>query len=157
MVQVAVTVDAVRHAGLRDMWALILKEKIPEEYAPVGRYLPIWISPPQADIVIGELLQRPDKSGAPDVFLAGIGTTESGVKSTTIHLEDETFYAKLQFSHQGEVGEVECPIAVAIALAFKAGASIFVDETTWDKAALTINWEWRIGVGKLVPATGKAQ
>jgi bifunctional DNase/RNase len=157
MVQVAVTIDVVRHAGLRDVWALILREKRPEEYSAVGCYLPIWTSPPQADIIIGELLERPDKSGAPDVFLAGINTTESAVKSATIHLEGETFYPKLQFSHYGEIQEVECPIGVAVALAFRARASILVDEPTWDKDALTINREWRIGAGKLVSGTGKTQ
>jgi bifunctional DNase/RNase len=157
MVQVAVTIDAVRQAGLRDLWALILREKVSEECPAVARYLPIWISQPQADIITGELIQRPNKSRAPDDFLAGINTTESGVKSTTIHLKDETFYATLQFSHHGAIQEVECPIAVAVALAFKARASILVGECTWDKAALTVNPEWRIGVGRLVPATDKAQ
>jgi bifunctional DNase/RNase len=157
MVQVAVTVDAVRRAGLRDEWTLILREKIPEEYPRAVRYLPIWISPSHADIITGELVQRPDKSRAPDVFLDGIDTTESGVRSAIIHLKDGTFYATLQFSHQEEIQEIECPIGVAVALAFRARASILVDEPTWEEAALTINREWRIGAGKLVSGTGKTQ
>ena len=156
MAQVSVTIDAVRRGTLRDVWTLLLKEKVAEGYPSIGLYfLPIWISPSQADIIIGELLQRPDKSTTPDIFLASINATESKIECATIHLEGETFYARLQLSHHDEVREVKCPIAVAVALASRAGASILVDEATWDKAALTINRDWTLGVGDAVPATGK--
>jgi bifunctional DNase/RNase len=155
MAQVAVTIDAVRRGTLRDAWALILKERVAEEYPAIERYLPIWISPPQADIIIGELLQRPDKSTTPDVFSASINATEFEIECVTIHLGGETFYAWLQLCHYDEVREVKCPIAVAVALASRTGASILVNEATWDKAALTVNRDWTLGVGDLVPTTGK--
>jgi len=157
MAQVAVTIDAIRHGTLRDVWALILKEKVAEEYPAIERYLPIWISPPQADIIIGELLQRPDKSRAPDIFLASINATESEIECVTIHIEGETYYARVQLCHRDEVRKVKCPIAVAVNFASRTGASILVDEATWDKAALTINRDWTLSVGDLVPATGKTE
>jgi bifunctional DNase/RNase len=144
MVPVAVTIDAVRYGETRDVWALILKERVAEQYPSIESYLPIWIRRPQADIIQGELQQRPDKSTAPDVFLTNINATESEIECVTIHLEGETFYARLQLSHRDEVRQVKCPIGVAVALAYEAEAPIFVDEATWDKAALTVHRDYAL-------------
>jgi len=148
MAQVEVTIDSLRHGVPRDLWSVILKEKVAEKYPPTERFLPIWISPSQADIIAGELQERPGKSTTPSAFLSSINAAHSEIKCVVIHLDGDTFYAKLLFRH--EPFEVGCLIGIALALAYRAGAPILVDETTWEKAALTVHWVWPWGAADAV-------
>ncbi len=133
--QIEVTIDAIRHGVPRNIWIVVLKEKAAD------RFLPIQVSEAQADILTGELQERPDKSVEPDQFLAKSGAAGSDIEGVSIHLENDTFYAKLLL----EPYEVGCPIGVALALAARTKTPILVDETTWEKTALTVNWDWSWG------------
>ncbi len=86
MAQVAATIDAVRVGATPDVWVLILKHTVKEQYPSIQCYLPIWISQPQAHIITGELVHVPEQSTAPDAFLANINATESKIECVTIHL-----------------------------------------------------------------------
>jgi len=136
MTWVEMTIDSVRRNLMSDYWTVILKERNAE------RYLPICVGPAQADIIKGELV-GPTKSPAPDLFLAGINASDSKVECAAItHLEDNIFYARLSLSRQAESYEVNCPTAMALALAARgADPPIFVDEEILDKAALTLTWQ----------------
>ncbi len=118
MVQVEVTIDSVRRGMPTNVWAVILKEK------GADRYLPIWVSQSQADILTGELQERPDKSIDPDRFLANIAAA-ADIKCVGIYLGNDAFYAKLLLSHHNEPYEVRCPISVALALATRTKTPIF--------------------------------
>ncbi len=144
MAQVEVTIDAVRRGMPTNVWVVILKEK------GADRYLPIWVSQSQADILTGEPLERPDKSTDPDLFLGSIKAADSDIKCVRIHLENDTFYAKLLLSHHDEPYEVRCPIGVALALAARTKTPILVDKTTWEKTALTVNRDWIWGAADAV-------
>jgi len=84
-----------------------------------------------------QLQGRPDKSIDLDLFLANINAAGSDVKCVTIHLENNTFYAKVLLSHHDKPYEVKCPIGRALTLACRADAPILVDEALFDKAGVT--------------------
>jgi hypothetical protein len=132
MAQVETTIDSVRVTTASPERTIILKQKGAE------RYLPFWVSSSQADILATELQGRPDKSRDPDLFLANINAADSDIKCVTIHLENNTFYAKLLLSHRDEPYEVRCPIGIALTLAYRAEALILVDEVLFGKVGLTL-------------------
>jgi len=130
MAQVETTIDSIRIATVSPERMLILKEK------EADSYLPILISPSQEDILVAQLKGQPDKSVDPDRFLANINAANSDIKCVTIHLEHNTFYAKILFSRHGKPYEVKCPVGIALALACRADAPILVDEALFDKAGV---------------------
>jgi len=140
---VEVIIDSLRHGT--NTWIVVLKDK------RADRYLPILIGETQADVLTGELQGR--RSVEPDRFLAITNATTGGVKSVTIHLESDTFYAKLLCHHDEEV---KCPIGVALALAVRAKVLIWVEDAVLDKAALTLNWDWPWGVADAVIKTAQS-
>lgn len=133
MAQVEVSVDSIRVSTFPPGRTIILKQDGAE------RYLPFRVSGTQADILSREIQGRPDKSIEPDLFLASINALSSDLKCIIIHVDDEAFYAQLQFSHQGENHQVKCPIGVALALGFKARAPMLVDEVVLDKAGILLS------------------
>ena len=134
MAVVEATIDQLRRNGISSEWTLILKEK------KTDRYLPIYIGAAQAAIVKTELLKSATRSVALGLFLASVGATDSKVESvTTDRFEHNIFHAKLLLSHHNEYREVSCPTAIALALAARADAPIFVEGEILDKAELV----WR--------------
>jgi len=132
MDQVETTIDSIRVTTAFPERTIILKQKGAE------CYLPFWVSSSQADILATELQGRPDKSRDPDLFLANINAADSDIKCVTIHLENDTFYAKVLLSQHDKPYEVKCPVGVALTLAFRAEAPILVDETLFDKVGVTL-------------------
>lgn len=132
MAQVETAIDSVRVTTASPERTIILKQKGAEHY------LPIWVSQSQADILATWLQGRPDKAIDPDLFLANINAADSDIRCVTIHLENDTFYAKLLLYQQDKPDEVKCPIGMALTLAFRAGAPILVDEVLFGQVGLTL-------------------
>jgi len=132
MGQVETTIDSIRVTTASPERTIILQQK------GADCYLPFWVSSSQADILATELQGRPDKGTDPDLFLANINAADSDIKCVTIHLENNTFYAKILFSHPDEPYEVKCPIGIALTLAYRVEAPILVDEALFDKAGVTL-------------------
>jgi len=130
MAQVETTIDSVRVTTASPERTIILKQKGAE------CYLPFRVSSSQADILAAQLQGRPDKSIDPDLFLANINAADSDIKCVTVHLENDTFYAKVLLSRHDEPYEVRCPIGVALTLACRVEAPIWVDEALFDKAGV---------------------
>jgi len=130
MAQVETTIDSIRVGAFSPERTIILREKGPENY------LPFWVSPSQADILADQLQGRPDKSVDPDLFLANINAADSDIKGVTIHLENNTFYAKLLLSRHDEPNEVRCPTGIALTLACRVEAPILVEEALFKKAGV---------------------
>ena len=130
MAQVETTIDSIRVAAASPERTVILKQKGAE------CYLPFWVSPLQADILVAQLVGRPDKSSDPDLFLNSINATNADINGATIHLENNALYAKLLLSRHDEPYEVRCPIGIALTLACRVGAPISVDEALFDKAGV---------------------
>jgi len=133
MAQVETTIDSIRVTMASPERTIILKQK------GAKRYLPFWVSSSQADILAGELQGRPDKSTDPDLFLANINAADSDIKYVTIHLENNTFCAKILFSRRDKPYEVKCPIGIALTLAYRAESPILVDEVLFDKLGVTLS------------------
>ena len=131
MAVVEATIDQLRRNRFGSKWTLILKEK------KTDRYLPIYIGAAQAAIVKNELLKSAATSVALGLFLASVGATDSKVESVTIdRFEHNIFHAKLLLSCQAEFRDVSCPTAIALALAARADAPIFLEDEVLNKAAL---------------------
>lgn len=132
MAQVETTIDSIRVTDASPERTIILKQKGAEHY------LPFRVSSSQADILVAQLQERPDKSTDPDLFLANINATDSNIKCVTIHLENDIFFAKVLLSQRDKPYEVRCSIGVALALAYRAEAPILVDEALFDRAGVTL-------------------
>ena len=130
MAQVETTIDSIRVGAASPERTIILQQKGAESY------LPFWVSPSQADILAAQLQWRPDKSIDPILFLANINAADSDIKGVTIHLENNTFYAKILLSRHDKPYEVKCPVGKALALACRADAPSLVDEALFDKAGV---------------------
>ena len=130
MAQVETTIDSIRVGAFSPERTIILQQK------GADCYLPFWVSPSQADILAAQLQGRPDKSVGPDLFLANINTADSDIKCVTIHLESNTFYAKILFSRRDKPYEVKCPVGIALTLACRVEAPILVDETLFNEAGV---------------------
>jgi bifunctional DNase/RNase len=130
MAQVETTIDSIRVTTASPERTIILQQK------GADCYLPFWVSPSQADILAAQLQGRPDKSTDPDLFLANINAADSDIKGATIHLENNTFYAKLLLSHHDEPYEVRCPMGIALTLACRVEAPILVEEALFEKAGV---------------------
>jgi len=126
MATVETEIDSIRVTAISPERMLILKQK------GLDCYLPLLISPHQADIIAAQLQGQSEKSVEADRFLADINATDTGIKCITIYREDNTFHARLLLSRCDQTSEVNCPIGVAIALACRAKAPILIDEALFD-------------------------
>ena len=130
-----VTIDSVRLSLISGEWVTILKEKGTEQY------LPIYMGPSQASIVKRALIgARFPELKVYEQFLAGTDVAGSALESLVIDgPENSVFHAKLLLTEGGNSFEIGCPVAGALALAYRRNAHILVDETTFHKAGITLS------------------
>lgn len=121
-----VTIDSVRHAIVTGKWVTILKRTDADEY------FPIYMSASQANIIKRELIpgQFGDLWGF-ERFLVGRDITGYDPESLIIDEPDGNVRARLLLRKGDSIMEVECPVAGAIALAFRRKARIFADEDSF--------------------------
>ena len=102
-----------------------------------NRRLPIIIGAFEAQAIALELEKiQPPRPMTHDLLRNAI--EELGAKIDRIlitDLRDATFFAKLHLAHNGNVVEVDCRPSDAMALALRAGAPIFVEESVLEKSA----------------------
>jgi len=132
MAQVQCVVDSIRVAAACPELTLILRPK------DVDSYLPIWISPSQAEILADRLHGRPEKDAELDLFLANSNAASADIRGTVIHLDGTTFHATILLSQHSRDYEAECPIGIALALTCRANAPILVDEALFDRAGVCL-------------------
>lgn len=130
-------IDSIRVSLMNYQRVVILKEKA------ANRYLPIWIGPSEADAIAVKLqnieLARPLTH---DLLQSVIGTLGASVDFVVVNeLENDTFFAKLFLSVDGEQVEVDSRPSDALALAVRAGAPIYAEEAVLDKAGITLEEE----------------
>jgi len=106
-------IDSIRVSLMNNQRVVILKEK------GTNYYLPIWIGPAEADSTLG-------------------GTLNYVVVND---LQNDTFYAKLYISVNGQQMEVDSRPSDAIALAVRTGVPIYVEESVLDKAGIMLDEE----------------
>jgi len=127
-------IDSIRVSLMNYQRVVILKEKA------ANRYLPIWIGPAEADAIAVKLqnieLARPLTH---DLLQSVIGTLGASVNFIVVsELQNDTFFAKLSLNVDGEQVEVDSRPSDALALAVRAGAPIYADETVLDKAGILL-------------------
>ncbi len=127
-------IDSIRVSLMNYQRVVILKEKA------ANRYLPIWIGPAEADAIAVKLqnieLARPLTH---DLLQSVIGTLGASVNFIVVsELQNDTFFAKLSLNVDGEQVEVDSRPSDALALAVRAGAPIYAEETVLDKAGIIL-------------------
>jgi len=134
---IEMTIDSIRVSLMNYQRVVILKEK------EADRYLPIWIGPAEADAIAVKLqnveLSRPLTH---DLLQSVISTLGASVNYIIVNdLQNDTFYAKLSLSVDGAQVEVDSRPSDALALAVRAGAPIYAEESVLDKAGIILEEE----------------
>ena len=127
-----VQVNSVRYAQVNGKWVTILKRKDTDEY------FPIYMSASHANIIKKELV--PSRFGnlwGYERFLVGRDVSGYDLESLVIDEPDGNVSAKLVFRKGNSTMETECPVAGAIALAFRKNARVFVQESSFYTAGMT--------------------
>lgn len=129
---IEVTVDSIRVSLMSQHRVVVLKEVETE------RYLPIWIGPFEADAITIKLqgveVARPLTHDLLKSLISTMGATVSHI--IVNDLRNDTFYARIVMDSNGQRIEVDSRPSDAIALAVRANAPIFVDESVMDKASI---------------------
>ena len=138
MSNVKVEIDSIRRPQqeiYRDKATFILKEIASE------RYLPIYISLDQADLLTKELTHElpPGRDNPPATFLKKVNATLSDIICITIYQDKDIYSAKVLFYVNDGPVDVKCPIGVALSLADRAQVPILVNSEVMAKAALTVS------------------
>ena len=130
------TIDSVRRSLKTGEWIILLRDK------DIEQYLPICIGRNQANIVRRELLHDYKyyyESKYYERFLAGTDIFMSTLESVMVSIpHDFIFRARLLLKECGNSYEIDCPVAGALALAFRREAKILVDEITFQKAGISL-------------------
>jgi bifunctional DNase/RNase len=113
---------------------VILREKDGE------RLLPIWIGPGEASAIAMELagvhFARPLTHDLFTAVVRGLGSSLVRVLITKV--VENTYYASLVFHHEGEFISIDSRPSDSIALALRAEAPIFADESLLEVSALEV-------------------
>jgi bifunctional DNase/RNase len=143
MAMIEMTVDSIRVSLMNYQRVVILKEKAAE------RYLPIWIGPSEADAIAVKLqgvsVPRPLTHDLLCSVIDALGATINSI--VVSDLKNDTFYAKILLSVDGEQMEVDSRPSDALALAVRAEAPIFAEESVLDKAGILLDRETGKPVG----------
>ncbi|MBI2171587.1 MAG: bifunctional nuclease family protein [Chloroflexi bacterium] len=128
-------IDSIRVSLANYQRVVILKEKGSD------RYLPIWIGPAEADAIAvklqGVLVPRPLTHDLLGSVIASLGARL--VRIVVSDLQNDTFYAKLGLQVNGNTVEIDSRPSDAIALAVRAQAPIYVEESVLEKAGVMLD------------------
>jgi bifunctional DNase/RNase len=141
---IEMTIESIRVSMLNYQRVVILKEKEAE------RYLPIWIGPAEADAIAVKLQEHPVPRPLTHDLLGNIiGALGAAVSSIIVcDLRNDTFFAKIILSVDGNFIEIDSRPSDAIALAVRVKVPIFAEEIVLEKAGIIIDPE----TGKPAPA-----
>jgi len=140
---IEMTIDSIRVSLMNYQRVVILKEK------GTNRYLPIWIGPAEADAIAVKLqnveLSRPLTH---DLLQSVISTLGASVEYIVVcGLKEDTFYARLALSVDGDALDIDSRPSDALALAVRVGAPIYAEESVLEKAGIILEDE----TGKSIP------
>jgi len=108
-----------------------------------NKFLPIWIGHPEAAAILMKLQdQSPQRPMTHDLFTDVLAQLEATVLRITVtELKESTFYATITLQQNGTELEIDSRPSDAIALAVRAGAPIFADETVIEESAIEFEGE----------------
>jgi bifunctional DNase/RNase len=131
------TVEGIRVSLMNYQRVVILKEK------EADRYLPIWIGPAEADAITVRLQEvavaRPLTH---DLLRDVLDKLGAQVESVLVNdLADDTFYARIYLTVNGERIEIDSRPSDAIALAVRVQVPIYAEETVLERAGVQLDQE----------------
>ncbi len=130
------SIDSIRVSLSTYQRVVVLKVKDSDD-----RYLPIWIGATEADAIALKLQDvstpRPLTHDLIEAIITSLGAEVAHILVSD--LSDDTFYAKIVLQHDGGQTEIDARPSDAIALAVRADAPIFADDSVIDKAALRMD------------------
>jgi uncharacterized protein len=129
---IEVTIDSIRASLMSEHRVIILKDV--ETY----RYLPIWIGRYEAEAIAIQLqgIETP-RPLTHDLLKNAIGEMGGEISHITVNaLRNDTFYAYIAVDVNGHTIEVDSRPSDAIALAVRAGATIYVEENVMARAGI---------------------
>ncbi len=128
---IEVTIDSIRVSLVSHHRIVVLKDN-------VGRYLPIWIGPFEADAITvalqGQDVARPLTHDLIKNIISETGAVASHILVS--ELRDDIFFARIVLDLNGRHLEVDSRPSDAIALAVRLKVPIYVAESVLDKAAI---------------------
>jgi hypothetical protein len=134
---VEMAIDSIRVSLMNYQRVVILREK------GTNRYLPIWIGPAEADAIAVKLqnieLSRPLTHDLLQSVISTLGATVDYI--VVSGLKEDTFYAKLALSVDGERVDIDSRPSDALALAVRVGAPIYAEESVLEKAGIVLEEE----------------
>jgi bifunctional DNase/RNase len=129
---IEVKVDSIRASLMSEHRVVVLKDLEAE------RFLPIWIGRYEAE-AIAIRLQNIDvpRPLTHDLLHNTIGELGGEIAHILVNdLRNDTFYAKISVSMNGETVEIDSRPSDAIALAVRCGATIYVEEDVMARAGI---------------------
>jgi len=134
---IEMVVDSIRASLANHQRVVILKTKADE------RYLPVWIGPAEADAIAIKMqkvtVPRPLTHDLLSSVIGALGAVLDFI--VVCDLRQDVFYAKLALRVNDKVMEVDSRPSDAIALAVRAQAPIYVEESVLNKAGFTMDQE----------------
>ncbi len=132
---IEMTIEGIRVSLQNYQRVVILKEKDSE------RYLPIWIGPAEADAIAVRLqdvsVARPLTHDLLRDVLEKMGAQ---VESVVVNdLANDTFYARIVVTLNGERMDIDSRPSDAIALAVRAHVPIFAEDAVMEKAGVLLD------------------
>src|SRR3954454_6747621 len=108
-----------------------------------NRFLPIWIGHPEAAAILMKLQNASSPRPLTHDLLTDIlGQLDAQITRVTVtELRDNTFYAAITILQDGSEIEIDSRPSDAIALAVRADAPIFADDTVIEESAIEFEGE----------------
>ena len=143
---IELTIEGIRVSLQNYQRVVILKEKESE------RYLPIWIGPAEADAIAVRLqdvsVARPLTHDLLRDVLEKMGAQ---VESVVVNdLANDTFYARIIVTLNGERMDIDSRPSDAIALAVRAHVPIFAEDAVMEKAGVMLDQDGKAGEDRLL-------
>ena len=134
---IEMTIEGIRVSLMNYQRVVILKEK------DASRYLPIWIGPAEADAIAVRLqdvsVARPLTH---DLLRDVLDKLGAQVDSVIVNdLANDTFFARILLSVNGERLEIDSRPSDAIALAVRAQVPIYAEDAVLEKAGVLLDKE----------------
>jgi len=139
MANIEMIIDDIRVSLMNDQRVVMLKQK------EGARYLPIWISPAEADAIAVKMHNIPlSRPLTHDFTCAAINALSASVQSVSISgLKRDTFYALVVLRAGREEKQIylDCRPSDALAIAVRENVPIYADEEVLKKAGILLDKE----------------
>ena len=108
-----------------------------------NKFLPIWIGHPEAAAILMKLQgQETPRPMTHDLFVDLVGQVGAECESVTVtELKDNTFYAQINLSVNGQTVEIDSRPSDALALAVRVDAPIYAADDVIEESAIEFEHE----------------